>query len=116
MNGDTETFTAGAGYPSSAETSMTAVDQTIILPANNNNNNTTINQTIYRSRADNPETTNLSSTMNGAISGNFTNDGGELYAENVDASGAFITAEGNTLPLDQLKQMLSTQLEYYFSR
>lgn len=83
----------------------------------------------------------MSATMNGAISVSYS-DGAELYATTTttttpnsnDISGSgggtgvdsttgtsssgsgFITADGQTMQLDQLKQMLSTQLEYYFSR
>lgn len=35
---------------------------------------------------------------------------------NADASTTVTTPEGAVMPLEQLKQMLLTQLEYYFSR
>lgn len=102
--------------------------------------------TIYRQTqtSEIQQSQDMSATMNGVISGNFS-DGSELYATTTNAiapnandftiggvvgssgngsvdittgnnTGAFVTAEGQQIPMDQLKQMLSTQLEYYFSR
>lgn len=57
--------------------------------------------------------------MNGAMSGS-SSDGAEMYPESGTTGNGdgttFTTPEGNSMPMDQLKQMLCSQLEYYFSR
>ena len=63
------------------------------------------------------------STMNGAVASS-SNDGVEYYTDNLNDNNASNTmaninagiTDVSTIPLDQLKQLLSTQLEYYFSR
>lgn len=78
------------------------------------------------------EYSNVNGLMANATSGNTSSstassyDGAasiqstDLYqsdiSQNVDSSTSVTTAEGAVMPLDQLKQMLLTQLEYYFSR
>lgn len=142
MNGDAEKLSAGAVYPSSSDSSMTSV---VIEQQQHNQQQHHIQQTLQsanniilgpppgkysgiRSTAtlaagatlEIPvDAVDLTTSMNGAISGS-SSDGGAIdaYAES-NASGGdpnYLTVDGNTLPLDQLKQMLSTQLEYYFSR
>lgn len=58
-------------------------------------------------------------TMNGAMSASSSDGAAETYAESSTSAadgGTVTTADGNAVPLEQLKQMLATQLEYYFSR
>lgn len=139
MNGDADKLSAGAVYPSSSESSMTTVivDQqqqqhhiqqtlqsanNIILgppPGKFSGIRSTATLSAGATLEIPVDTVDLTTTMNGAISGS-SSDGGAIdaYAES-NASGGdpnYPTVDGNTLPLDQLKQMLSTQLEYYFSR
>ena len=85
-----------------------------------------------------PNTTADYSTMNGGVmtvndefyqqqqqahSTEIVHNAGEVAGVPVGANSGTTTApssasanEGNPIPLDQLKQMLSTQLDYYFSR
>lgn len=137
MNGDAEKLSAGAVYPSSSESSMTNV----VLEQHQQHQQHHIQQTHANNIILGPppgkyaglrstlsagatleiplDTVDMTTTMNGAISGS-SSDGGaaDAYAES-NASGGdpnYPSVDGIALPLDQLKQMLSTQLEYYFSR
>lgn len=139
MNGDADKLSAGAVYPSSSESSMTNVVieqqqqqhhiQQTLQSANNiilgpppgkfSGIRSAVTLAAGATLEIPVDAGDLTTTMNGGISGS-SSDGGAIdaYAES-NASGGdpnYPTVDGNTLPLDQLKQMLSTQLEYYFSR
>ncbi len=120
MNGETDKSSAGTMYASSP-------DQSITTPNDQQSTSVTANasiltQSTYVSRSN--VGTGLQDTefanMNGAMSGS-SSDGAEMYPESGGTAGngdgtTFTTPEGNSMPMDQLKQMLTAQLEYYFSR
>lgn len=96
MNGDAGKLPASAVYSTtSPEPNATAISGTIPV------------QII-------PQNSTEFSNMNGA-------EGTEFYVAQDNSSitsneNIISTPDGNPIPLDQLKQLLSSQLEYYFSR
>lgn len=118
MNGETDKSSLGTMYATSPDQSLTTAIQndqsTSIVP----NANLLTQTSAYVSRSlagpgvlqQDTEFVN----MNGAMSGS-SSDGAEMYPDHGDVI-TFTTPEGNSMPLDQLKQMLCSQLEYYFSR
>lgn len=138
MNGDTGKISAGAVYSSSTDSSLTVLAEpqtgNTILSSNNNNNASAImSQSQFGPRVANNcvqvptnEYNNLNGLMANAAGGNgsaTSYDGvtnSDVYQSditaNADSSTSVTTPEGAVMPLDQLKQMLLTQLEYYFSR
>lgn len=123
MNGETDKSSVGTMYASSPDQSVTTV-----TPNDQQSTSVTANASIltqstsaYVSRPIGG--TGLQDTefanMNGAMSGS-SSDGAEIYPESGTAGNGdgttFTTPEGNSMPMDQLKQMLCSQLEYYFSR
>lgn len=104
MNGDTGKLSAGAVYPNSPESLIGGnIPTGASMTASNISGITTgvpQSQTISQN---NP--TDIP-TMNGA-----ENDGSDSSGR-----GATKSPEINPIPLDQLKQLLSAQLDYYFSR
>lgn len=125
MNGETDKSSAGTMYASSPDQSITTVtpndQQLTSVTANASILTQSTSAYVSRSLAgtgslQDPEFAN----MNGAMSGS-SSDGAEMYPETGTAAGngdgtTFTTPEGNSMPMDQLKQMLCSQLEYYFSR
>lgn len=125
MNGETDKSSAGTMFVSSSP------DQSITTVTPNDQQSTSVTanasiltpQSTYVTRS--IAGTGLQDTeyanMNGAMSGS-SSDGAEMYPEsgtggNGGGDGTtFTTPEGNSMPMDQLKQMLCSQLEYYFSR
>lgn len=63
---------------------------------------------------------NTSSSTASSYDGAASTQSTDLYqsdiSQNVDSSASVTTPEGAVMPLEQLKQMLLSQLEYYFSR
>lgn len=124
MNGETDKSSAGTMYASSPDQSITTVtpndQQAISVTANASILTQSTSAYVSRSLA---AGTGLQDTefanMNGAMSGS-SSDGAEMYLETGTAGNGdgttFTTPEGNSMPMDQLKQMLCSQLEYYFSR
>lgn len=119
MNGETDKSSVGTMYASTPDQSITTVtpndQQSTSVPANAS----ILTQSSYvsRSHAGSAVQDTEFSNMNGAMSGS-SSDGAEMYpdtAGNGDGT-TFTTPEGNSMPMDQLKQMLCSQLEYYFSR
>lgn len=142
MNGDTGKLSASAVYSSSTDSSsnVLAEPQTgnTILSSNNNNSASAImSQSQFGPRVANNciqvptnDYNNLNGLMANAGGGNgsaASYDGvsssiptdvyaSEIITSNADSSANVTTPEGAVMPLEHLKQMLLTQLEYYFSR
>lgn len=124
MNGETDKSSAGTMYASSPDKSITTVtpnDQqsTSVTAANASILTQSTSAYVSRSLTGTGSQDTEFANMNGAMSGS-SSDGAEAYLETGTAGNGdgttFTTPEGNSMPMDQLKQMLCSQLEYYFSR
>lgn len=122
MNGDTGKLSTGTVYPTSSPEPILGVTPLGITNNNNNNNMTTTTTSVSLTAANSSTITNQSQTqnstdfptMNGA-------EGGSDYSDtpnntNENNGRVTTTPDGNAIPIDQLKQLLSAQLDYYFSR
>lgn len=146
MNGDADKLPAGAVFPSSSDPSLTTIEQptqqplsalsttavgTAITPPQNQSLQSTSNQFGSSRVPARPQTENIEfassrtrgigdttefGNTNGAMSGSSSDGAADAAYPDSNASGDGAYMESNNIPLDQLKQMLSTQLEYYFSR
>lgn len=120
MNGDTDKSSAGTMYASSPDQTITTVTpndhQSTAVTANASILTQSTSAYVSRPIAGTGLQDKEFANMNGAMSGS-SSDGAEMYPESGTAGdGTFTTPEGNSMPMDQLKQMLCSQLEYYFSR
>lgn len=122
MNGETDkSSVVGTMYASSPDQSTATVTPNDQQSTTVTANASILTQSSYGSRSlagtGGVPDTDFANMNGGAISGS-SSDGAEMYP---DAAGngdgtTFTTPEGNSMPMDQLKQMLCSQLEYYFSR
>lgn len=104
MNGDTGKLSAGAVYPNSPESIIGGnTSSGASMTASNISGITT---GVIQSQTLSQNNSTDIATMNGA-----ENDGSDSSGR-----GATKSPEINPIPLDQLKQLLSAQLDYYFSR
>ncbi|KAJ6644531.1 La-related protein Larp4B, partial [Pseudolycoriella hygida] len=123
MNGETEKSSSGTMYATSPDQSITSVtpsdQQSTSVTANASTLTQPTSAYVSRSHAGSGLQETEFANMNGAMSA-ASSDGAEMYPESGTAGSSdgttFTTPEGNSMPIDQLKQMLCSQLEYYFSR
>lgn len=121
MNGETDKSSTGCTMyaPSPDQSTVTPNDQQSTSVTANASILTQSTSYVSRSLAGSGLQDTEFANMNGAMSGS-SSDGAEMYPDSGTAGSGdgttFTTPEGNSMPLDQLKQMLCSQLEYYFSR
>lgn len=121
MNGDTGKLfatSAGAVYPGAVvepSTQIAGAAAVVVMAGAAGVNTTVVNSSTTQPQQQTSDFT----TMNGAETAEYiSSNKAESTSSSNDNRSATKTPDttGNNIPMDQLKQMLSAQLDYYFSR